>query len=1469
MTGKNKTKRDLPRCPKGTRRNPKTLECEKMPEKTILMDVTKLAPVSLPEPVVAPEPVITTEPEVELKKPADIKPVILKLADLPNTLHTDMSDVIEPRVDKKGKTKRCPPGYRMKKDGKCHRQTKKASIKPVLTEPPLTEKTEEIVPIAEMTTEESPAELSIEEILSTKPLPIKPIEPEILTSVKEEVAPIYLKGKSQSYNNALLLQRDKEEYDEFITNPESAAEYDHLYPSLNDPDFNIKIAQRREFFNTQYDGTLHDIKSHADILCNADFELMPHQLFVKNLLSFQTPYNSLLLYHGLGSGKTCSAISIAEEMRSYMIQVGINQRILVIASPNVQANFRLQLFDESKLQRIPNPNQTNGILGSDDEIWNLNTCIGNTLLREINPTSLTGLSREKIVSQINAIINRNYAFMGYGQLVNYISSKIESDGNTNVRIRKIKQFFNNRLIIIDEVHNIRPTEDNKNKKGAVLLMELAKYSENMRLLFLSATPMFNSYKEIIWLTNLMNANDKRGIIETSDVFDKEGNFTVAKDGNESGDALLRRKMTGYVSYVRGENPYTFPYRIFPSIFSAENALLLQKYPTIQMNGRTIDDPIKYLQLFINNTGVYQNNGYSFIIENMRKRSYSYFTKHGDMREMPSFENMEAFGYTILQPPLEALNIVYPNTRLDTKIKEILDRAGIEEELDETTIEADVDIISNSISTNGLLSVIQRTMPSKTKTMYSNYDYKPDIIAKYGRIFHQDHIHKYSAKIANICNIIRETTGIVLIYSQYIDGGIIPLALALEEMGFSRYCSTESYNKPLFKTRRTEQVDAITMKSRSEAIASGDNFSPAKYIMITGDKGYSPSNAQDIKYATSPNNLNGEMARVILVSKAGSEGLDFKNIRQVHILEPWYNMNRIEQIIGRGVRNLSHCMLPFENRAVEIYMHATRIMGEEEAADLYVYRVAEKKALQIGKVTRLLKEISVDCILNIGQTQLTAEKLMTIAQNQNIQLKLSSGKMIDFKIGDQPFTDACDYLDNCEYKCSPSANINPEQLIQTTYKIEYLRTNKNTIINKIKALFREHTFYKKNVLINSINIVKQYPIDQIYYALTYLIQNKNEQLTDKYGRTGYLINRGEYYYFQPTELSDETASIYDKSAPIDYKRSHILLENPKEIREPTAQLTNADVAPAPKRVVIKPAKKRKQASVEPVLPAEKEPVAEEDADEEHSMSSIVNAMVTKYNIIFSKTKIAIGPGEKNWYKHANHVVDELLITFGIPREQLQQYVIEHMIDMLLLPDKLLLVKELYSEYPSSQTQDGEQYNTIVKVMRTYFDKRLLEESNNTAILLTKNNAWKIFVKPDEYSENADGEWNEGEPEDYRLFGKELDRFSIDDDKINNIVGFINMFKDKDMVFKIKDVRQARNNIGARCGDSTTKGDVIKLLNALLDIQMYDNKTDKNHYGLCVIIEVLMRHFNNIKRNDKVYFLTAEETAINDIVKYSRV
>ena len=196
---------------------------------------------------------------------------------------------------------------------------------------------------------------------------------------------------------------------------ENPDENSSLYPTLNDANFNIKIASKKEFFDTKYDGEIYkNIKERADMLANADFELQPHQAFVKNFMSFQTPYSSMLLYHGLGTGKTCSAIGVCEEMRDYMKQTNITKRIIIVASENVQDNFKLQLFDERKLKNI------NGI-------WNIRSCTGNKILKEINPMNMKGFTKEKIVSQIKTLINTNYIFLGYVQFANYIIKTMNFD----------------------------------------------------------------------------------------------------------------------------------------------------------------------------------------------------------------------------------------------------------------------------------------------------------------------------------------------------------------------------------------------------------------------------------------------------------------------------------------------------------------------------------------------------------------------------------------------------------------------------------------------------------------------------------------------------------------------------------------------------------------------------------------------------------------------------------------------------------------------------------------------------------------------------------------------------------------------------------------------------------------------------------------------------------------------------------
>ena len=1307
--------------------------------------------------------------------------------------------------------------------------------------------------------------------------------------------------------NKFLLKKELLEREKLEENPEANP---YLYPNLNDKEFNIKIATKKEFNDTKYDGTIHDnIKEQADILAKADFELQPHQAFVKNFMSFQTPYSSLLLYHGLGSGKTCSAIGVCEEMRDYMKQMGITKRIIIVASENVQDNFKLQLFDERKLKLV-------------DGVWNIRACTGNKLLKEINPMNMAGMSKEKVVSQIKNLINTYYIFLGYVQFANYIiktmnyeeevkkqsfkktgekkkgdKSKIQMlkdvkiDLNSRI-IKRLQNEFNNRLIVIDEVHNIRKTDDNENKKVAINLELLVKSALNMRFLLLSATPMYNSYKEIVWLLNIMNTNDRRGRIEVRDIFKKNGDF------KDNGEELLTRKSTGYISFVRGENPYTFPYRVYPSEFAKQDTFPAIKYPSYQMNLKKIkhEDKKRVLSLYLTKLNECENCGkcqfcaYKYIIYNLRNKKFSITTKTGVVREMPSFENMESFGYTLLQTPLESLIISYPVPGL----KNILDRIpqeklseeftpsfseskSVEEENNDESpgpveeipeeeenetkstseefilppkkkplvIESSSEGGANTSDDRGFSSIdphqltgkigLERMMnfvDEKSPPVKGDFEYKKTTLDNYGKIFSREHIGKYSAKIKCILdNIVnpeneRVSDGVILIYSQYIDSGLIPMALALEEMGFTRYGSQGT--KPLFKHRPTEVVDVKTMKAPEDK----RKFMPARYAMITGETRLSPNNDFEVKGLTSEDNKDGNKVKVVLISKAGSEGIDLKFIRQVHILEPWYNMNRIEQIIGRAVRNFSHKDLAFEKRNVEIFMYGT-ILGnnQEEAADLYVYRVAEYKAIQIGKVTRVLKETSVDCLINHDQTNFT-QKIMNASLKEPITQELSNGMVLkDFKVGDSPFSPACDYMAECNYDCRPDKKINEDELNEDTYNENFIIMNSEKILQRIRMLMKESFFYKKDVLIKSIQTPKEYPYVQIFSALTQLIEDENEFISDKYGRNGRLINIGEYYLFQPIELRDKNASIFDRSVPIDYKHDMIKFEIKQNIVKPVIDKRNVD------KFII-----------------EEEEMAFTEG------KRLVDEMKVNFDISREFTKQTKVPrGDDNWYKHCGIVIKKMSKDYPESKEYLISYLVAHMLDILVFEDKLEVMNYLYSLVSLKK-------GTFEWLAKEYIEMNSIATKNFVAFVMYKLNKRMIMIL------NNKNKWVEAEPEDQREIAasKEAKEYlTLKPEEYNRIVGFIGYEKsNRYLVFKTKDMNSKRDT-GARC-DEAGKIKTIAKLNEILGENKYTNESTKakkdedgniiseavGQVELCVLQEFILRFFNTIKRDEKKWFFTPE-------------
>ena len=110
------------------------------------------------------------------------------------------------------------------------------------------------------------------------------------------------------------------------------------------------------------------------------------------------------------------------------------------------------------------------------------------------------------------------------------------------------------------------------------------------------------------------------------------------------------------------------------------------------------------------------------------------------------------------------------------------------------------------------------------------------------------------------------------------------------------------------------------------------------------------------------NQNGSKLRILIISPSGKEGLSLYNVKQIHILEPYWNMKRIEQIIGRGVRYCSHKHLPENTRNVKVYIYLATYKGSGNTIDMYIQKMALGKDKLISKFEMAIKESAIDCSL---------------------------------------------------------------------------------------------------------------------------------------------------------------------------------------------------------------------------------------------------------------------------------------------------------------------------------------------------------------------------------------------------------------------------------------------------------------------------------------------------------------------------
>ena len=242
------------------------------------------------------------------------------------------------------------------------------------------------------------------------------------------------------------------------------------YPSIDDKNFYQEIYDKKEFKEEGKDG------------------LLSHQQFIARFLSPMTLYNRLLLYHKMGTGKTCAAIATVELARK---QLGKKIKGIYISSQELGKNFVNEVFK----------------------------CTGKESSGEFR-------------KDLKFTRSENYEFYTYYNAFNKKS-----------RI-KIHQFRDS-YIIIDEIHTIRNKnilkEDSKkeNLQEYTYLKKLIKNSINCKFLLLSGTPMVDDWTEIIDILNL---------IKDKDLDKKFRDDKLLSDSNLQKE--FGKQIKGYVSFLR-------------------------------------------------------------------------------------------------------------------------------------------------------------------------------------------------------------------------------------------------------------------------------------------------------------------------------------------------------------------------------------------------------------------------------------------------------------------------------------------------------------------------------------------------------------------------------------------------------------------------------------------------------------------------------------------------------------------------------------------------------------------------------------------------------------------------------------------------------------------------------------------------------------------------------------------------------
>jgi hypothetical protein len=737
-------------------------------------------------------------------------------------------------------------------------------------------------------------------------------------------------------------------------------------------------------------------------------ELLPHQKVVRDYLLIETPYRGLLLYHGLGSGKTCSSIAVAESLLT-------TKKVFVMLPASLESNYKgelrkcgdpLYMYDQHWTQQTltEETRQMAKTLGLSDGFLDRNrTFFTTSPKQEANYTNLPKTAQDIIIKQIEDILDQRFTFIRYNGLSSANIGKYVPTDGTNP--------YDNSVVIIDECHNFISRISNASDI-AKKLYDVIYNAKNCKVVALSGTPIINRANEIAYLMNLLRGPIERVIIPVRAIpnWDEEKMTTVLRNipdmdtiefnaikkyimvtrtppnfrsvYNEKGDRIAVQYMKDmpYVP-VAADWVQTWSNKFQLDVGGAELSMdristeIFNALPTVYEEFATL-----FLDgLTVKNAMLFQRRIQGLV---------SYF-KGADDRMLPRRVDDDK---TLEKVPMsETMFTNYLSVRLD-EIKRDARRKLNPSKADDSEMK--------TFRVNSRLACDFAVPPELRKPdadEITNEEVVPDksqilqqIKANPSRYLTEQALQNYSPKMLKMLQNIRESLGTGPVFrTQLLYSGF----RNLEGLGvFSAILSANGWQEYKLVKEANQWVEDPMLDPELPAYAfftGNEDMEQRELMRQIFNAKYSDDFPPSLK-ASVESKPKKKMC-LFMITAAGAEGITLANVRHVHIMEPHWNPARHDQVVGRAIRICSHASLPLEERTVRVSfyisvfteaqakstdsannvvlirrndMNVKRYEGEQTevfmTTDEYLYEKTYEKDVTNKRISVLLKQAAVDC-----------------------------------------------------------------------------------------------------------------------------------------------------------------------------------------------------------------------------------------------------------------------------------------------------------------------------------------------------------------------------------------------------------------------------------------------------------------------------------------------------------------------------